>query len=439
MLLEQTSSRPIAKRAAVIITFYFQRDLMNLSGSQKQEQAVKERLEKELVPAFGLTPHPSQPQIWQNSTTRDSLYYFMPKNRAAHDTTVVQLALNAQEQEQSAASAWSQDLWYRLRDALNEPFLQGTIGYTLTYQAVLAPDALLSTLTYTDVVPHQEEHPLHLESAEDLAVLAVSDIAKGRVWLVKVPYQKGWFKPAIVYIAVCPEEVNDEFVKGALYGENTVLFMPDLIAHKSYHQIRQYQEYAKKAAYHEKVSVIRQMSRQFLAVPVANNKFRDFCAKKQQLTGDVALLDALRISLAKQRYNYNLHIKAEGETKIGHYHYQHMQVASDGLRLDIDEGQKILQAAESAIKLVETGLEKAEDKRQQLIGLAITVLSLVLAVPQLVDRHAAGALLALINGNITQKQIILLQLMGVQIFIIVLALLLIYLSLQVYKKWNGSK
>ncbi len=182
-------NRPVVKCAALIVTFYFQRDVITKPKKEgvtdqllAPEEVVKHCLEKEWVPTFGLQQHKSKPNISRHSATKTSLHYFTPTNRAANDTTIVQIAFNAKEQEQSAALAWFEDLWYRWRPALSETVQQNIIGYTLTFQANLEGGEL-SDLTFSDLLPKRNHRSLHPESPEELDELAVTDIEKGRVWL----------------------------------------------------------------------------------------------------------------------------------------------------------------------------------------------------------------------------------------------------------------
>jgi hypothetical protein len=43
-----------------------------------------------------------------------------------------------------------------------------------------------------------------------------------------------------VYLALCPSDKEEEFVRTVILGVDAALLMPDLITHKAYHQMRQY-------------------------------------------------------------------------------------------------------------------------------------------------------------------------------------------------------
>ncbi len=425
----------MANRAALIATFYYQRDLM---APLKPEDVVT-RLVEAWTPKLDLR---REGQRWRDPAEKVLLRHFTSIRRAAHDTTVVQVALNA-DQASEAATGWTQELRPRLQAILTEELLQGALGYTLTYQAVLTANHSLNEIRFADLLTESDSRFLHLKSEERLSPLAMTDIAGGRVWLLEIPIQDNGLKAATVYIAVCPQEANDQFVAGALYGPNAALFMPDLIAHKSYHQIRQYWGYEEEVGYGKKLATMRNTTVALLEANLhasATDNFDALVRDSHLLIGDVARLGALRISLAKQLYNYQPYAKTAQEGEIAAFHHAHMRTVTEELNLKVAEGQTVLQATDTAVHIVEARIEKAEEKRQQklesrqqLIGMILAVMGVAFAVPQLIDRVVAAALLDWYKGLETPGQYSVLQLVWVQggltiviAFFVVVLLLLIY-------------
>lgn len=415
----------LANRAALIATFYYQRDLM---GALKPSDVVT-RLVEAWTAKLDLR---REGQRWRDPAEKVLLRHFTSIRRAAHDVTVVQVALNA-NQASEAATAWTQELRPRLQAILTQELLQGALGYTLTYQAVLTANHSLNEIRFTDLLTESDSRFLHLESEEVLRPLAVTDIAGGRVWLVEIPIQNDGLQAATVYIGVCPQEANDQFIAGALYGPNAALFMPDLIAHKSYHQIRQYYGYEEEVEYGKKLVAMRETTVALLKANLdapATTNFKALVRDSHLLIGDVARLGALRISLAKQLYNYQSYAKATQEGEIIAFHHAHMRTVSEELNLKVAEGQTILQATDTAVHIVEARLDKAEQKRQQLMGSILAAMGIAFAVPQLIDSDAAAALLNWSKG--TTGQYSALELVGFQSLLIIMIIVLLFLLLKVY-------
>lgn len=468
--LNESSSDPmILNRAALIGTFYYQRDLieqikspsqqMGRDARNQREQANKRpdvvnRLIEHLTTVLELTK--TSANNFHNKTTKTLLRCFNPVRRAAHDIWVVQLALNAKDQTESAAEAWPLDLWLRLTGALNQELLQGAVGYTLIYQAVLTADISLNKLTLANLLPTKKNDSgllptnesynrlLHLWSLEKLRALAVTDILNGRVWLLDIPIHGDGLKAATIYVAVCPEKVNDQFVAGALYGPNAKLLMPDLIAHKSYHQIRQYRDYEKEIDYSQTLKGLRKTTVELLAAnqqPPATDKFDDLVRNSRLLIGGVARLGALRISLAKQLYNYKPYAKDAKDGQIVTFHHAHMQTVVEELKLKVEEGESVLKATDTAVNIIEASFKKAEEKhrkieakRQQLISVMLAVLGVALAVPKLIDEKRTDALWAWYEGADPEEYYKTLQLLGIQLLITtVIAVFVVLLIMAIYR------
>lgn len=371
-----------------VATFYFQRDLM----APLQPQDIVNRLLAEWKSKLNLIQDKSKPNRWHDPSTGTILRHFTPVRPAANDTFVVQLTLNAIDQNQSATKAWSQDLWLRLQPALRgKDLLQGALGYTLTYQAVLIgqQNTYLNDLKLTKLLPDSDSRRLHFLSLDKLDTLAITDIAGGCVWLVEIPIQGDGLKAATVYVAVCPEEANDEFVAQALYGPNAALFIPDLIAHKSYHQIRQYKGYDKEVKYSQSVTAMRKNTIALLESNQqvsATDRFEPLVNDSSLLISDIARLVPLRNSLNKQLYNYRPYVEAVKDkaglpqNDIFAYHHAHMQTGAEELRLKIEEGERVQRDTDTAVNIIRTRLEKAEQKHQKIKDHNIQLITIVVTL-----------------------------------------------------------
>ena len=65
------------------------------------------------------------------------------------------------------------------------------------------------------------------------------------------------------------------------------------------------------------------------------------------------------------------------------------------MELMVIEGRDVLEAASTALELARVQVEHAQEHRQQQISIMLAVLAVAFAVPQLIDRTAAGELLRL--------------------------------------------
>ena len=121
-----TLSSSVASESTLIATFYSRRDA-------KQTRALHAHLFRALAHVSQATAVPTD---WQDSGGNTFLHSFNPSAPSAHDTTVIQLALN---ESGVAIDAW-RTLRHRLEHIVDATVLEGIWGYTLIYQAVLAPN-----------------------------------------------------------------------------------------------------------------------------------------------------------------------------------------------------------------------------------------------------------------------------------------------------------
>src|SRR5215207_2249746 len=138
--------------AALIATFYGPRH-------EASTRLLHKRLYEALAPSSDIADVPSD---WQDPSGEAFLQGFEPP--AAHDTMVIQLALNASG---TAAVAWKRAR-QRLQKLLGVPNVPDAWwGYTLTYQAVTSSDAD-ADLILEELLPGVQR----LDSSETLRPLA---------------------------------------------------------------------------------------------------------------------------------------------------------------------------------------------------------------------------------------------------------------------------
>jgi len=77
-----------------------------------------------------------------------------------------------------------------------------------------------------------------------------------QLWLMDIPDDEGGSSAATVYAALSPLDKEDDMITQLLYGPGAALLMPDLIAHKSYFQMRQVTEEL-RMSYKEQLNDLR--------------------------------------------------------------------------------------------------------------------------------------------------------------------------------------
>lgn len=423
------SSAPVANDAALIVTFYYLRDP---SGQRDLTKPLMAHLKQEL----GLNQPDGNPKVW--------LERFNPVEKSAHDIRVVQLALNATDQLESADTAWV-NLSDRLGQLLSdEGFFSGMVGYTLVYQAVLKQriDPLFASLLPDKA--NRRKLLLGKPSAQVLKPLATTDTEYGRLWLLDIPLEQDGRQASAVYVAVCLEDANDDFVGSLLWGESATWLLPDLIAHKSYHQIRQYRGIVEaEVTFSQKLQQVRDTTLELLSdtsKQQGSDEFSQLSERSQSLISDMAKLGALRITLAKQQYNYS-QWPSNGAGDIITFHTTRIKANLKELELNLAEAETVLKATDTALNIMQTRLDKAQEGRQFWITTILTLLAIVLAVPQVIDRKVTDALWAWWDGNLTATTYNTLQLLGVQLSIIAagVALLLLLRLIVVFYRMRRNR
>lgn len=402
------SSARVANDAALIVTFYYLRDP---SGQRDLTEPLLTHLEQKL----GLNQPDGNGKVW--------LERFNPVEKSAHDVRVVQLGLNASDQVESADSAWVK-LSDRLGQLLsNEGLFSGMVGYTLIYQAVLKRG--MAPL-FERLLPDKANRNklLSRQAAQILKPLATTDTEYGRLWLLDIPLEQDGRQASAVYVAVCLEDANDDFVGQVLWGESASLLLLDLIAHKSYHQIRQYRGIVEgQITFSSKLQQARDTTLELLSdtsdtkKKKGSDEFKQLSERSQSLISDMAKLGALRITLAKQQYNYSQWLDEAQAGDIVTFHATRIKANLKELELNLAEAETVLKATDTALNIIQTRLDKAQEGRQFWMTMILALLGVGLAVPNLINREVADALWAWWDGDLTATTYNTLQVWGVQLLI----------------------
>ncbi len=329
---------------------------------------------------------------------------------AAHDTDVVEVAISTTGD--TAEAMWPA-FCARLQRVLDEARkIEHIWGYKLIYQAVVTEEGWLSEAQLEEEATQEGlrrlfAHARRLHDGNDsndsdvTYPLATSNVGSGHLWLTHLPLTEDGFNAATVYVALCSAASEDAFIEEVLLGVNARLLMPDLIAHKAYHQRRQYRqgnlkERIEQAADHMQgttMSLLSSDSTQF------NHQ-----AQLQQLTHDyyqfypvVLSLNELHISLQRHQHNFELWQPRSELGDINQFHHSHLITTLEELHLLINKSQNTLDAAKSTVEALQTQLHDAQATRQQHIETLLAFVGTAFAITQILDRDFTSAILAQMN------------------------------------------
>jgi len=440
-------SDPITKNAGVIVTFYCPRgEVSGLTQTLGQQLGL-------VRAKFGFAQ--------DLSASHQDIYlrHFDPV--AAYDTTIVQLALSETGDASSAWETLRQKLeQLNLSNILDEFVKNDAIwGYTLVYQAVLVEGATLDEQQFKHLLraarrpgsPKREDvevlahtrffgHVWDDFSQTSLAQLTLqqflSALSNGieiydarsfldsNLWLLDIPNEGDGIEAATVYIALSRPDKEDELISKILYGPSAALLMPDLIAHKAYHQKRQYaavldeetpdkktpdkktpdkktpdkktpDKKTLRKLYRKQIDDSHEIIDNLLGFSSTSDTINGQSGLDEQLKrlskaykvllGATPFFENLRLSLAQQVENYEWWKEQLGQGNLADYHYKQMQMAYREVDLLIGKGESTLNAIGTTRDLIQTQLDEAGAKREKRLELLIAFLGIALAVAQFVN------------------------------------------------------
>jgi hypothetical protein len=394
----------VANEAALIANFY---------GERGQLQTLVAHLIQSLVLA------PQGHDNYANEAAGAFLRHFDPPSASAHDTTIIQMALNTPGAAETA--------WKALREQLepilpNDDLLKHVWGYTLIYQAELAQD-VTSNDALTVLLPVARR--LHPELFERPQTLAESDLPGGRLWLIDIPLQGDGLQAATVYLALSQPNSNNRLVRDVLYNPVAALLMADLIAHKGYYEIRQYRLGGLDEQYRRKMAKLSThtdiLLHDLTQATVTAGQLDQLASEYGLLVSAVVHLDQLHVSLVRQESNCSWWRKQVGGGDVVEYHHRQLEDAAQELELLVAEGQHPLEAANTVVDMMRAQLDKQQEGQQQRIETLLTAAAAILSVLVLFDKETAKALLEFAG---VPQPIEIWPVLGVQVAFIVIASML---------------
>ena len=358
-----------------------------------------------------------------------------PDEAYAQDAAVVQLVCNEPRANRAALDSW-REMVVSLEQAFRDTFSKDVFGYTLTYQAVIS-DSTDNNISFSDLLATINLNQLletckrpNTETSKEVLAETFVLGEQGKVWLLDVPNvrrpTKGdHLEKGMVCLALSVESANDAMVSQVVYGKGALFFMPNLVAHKGYNQIRQYRLYNQEQDIRAQLTTIV------------------YDAKRQlKNIKTITLLNRLHISLNRQIYNYDVSRK-EAQNPVLAFHAAQLEAPLKEMELMIEEAAHVQRATDTAVLIMQTEV-------QEKFGTILAIVGVGLGISQVIDKSAADALLRLCSPYFAfvptlavNESYDRLLTLGVQLGIIVLAVMmltpLVFWLSNRYVAWKGGK
>ncbi|OQY27315.1 MAG: hypothetical protein B6244_11070 [Candidatus Cloacimonetes bacterium 4572_55] len=381
------------------------------------------------------------------------------------DSTIVQMAIEGKSGD--AAGDWP-ELIQLLQKAKLPSLLdkfaekESLWGYSVIYSAELLAEGLgdsshfnKETASLRSLARRPDLKPVTDNTDHTLVYSSLPLV--GHLWLMDIPNQNHGRESAIVYMALSLADKDSEMTEGYLLGNQAKLLIPDLIAHKAYHQKREYRGEPLKlygshlqklekamepmlSRVHEsedflsdpavKPSILqmvnskltRWMAEEILSQKigvqkrvtawVAKKNLDDLKEDYMRLLSATTYLEKLQISISQQIQNYKWWVKSVSLDTL-RYHNWHMDMGDKELGLQIRKGRNFLGAIHTAIELVQADQNIRQEQRENRIMAWIAVIGTALAATQIIDADAASAILDIFTAPAC-TDIVRLKQLGVQ-------------------------
>ena len=216
--------------------------------------------------------------------------------------------------------------------------------------------------------------------------------------------------------------------------------MADLIAHKSYYQMRQYRLGDLDKQYRDKMAALSRHTDYLLdnltQASVTEGQLDQLASEYGLLVSAVVHLNQLHVSLQRQQFNFNWWSKQTGSSDVVEFHHNQLEEGAQELELLVAEGQHPLEAANTAVDMMRARLDKQQEAQQQRIETILAAAAAILSVLVLIDKDTAKALLELVH---VPQPIGIWHELGVQLFFIVIFSLLALLMVNLSKRARRPK
>lgn len=388
-------------RAGIIINFYGRR------GKLKP-------LQKRIGIALNLVRAQGEHKDMSDDERGIHLYVADPPN--APDTSIIHLAVGDPNVEPAhdAETVWEK--WLRImQEADFNQILDEAVAETdEERQAVFWGYSLIFHAAFAPAIDPSQPPPALLKLArrpgqrqwEPVEPLAYSQLEGSHLWLLDTPNEGHGSQAASVYVALLPQDKEPILLTKLYYGRSALLLDPDLFAHKSYYQRRQFvglsaNDDSLRQKYKNQLITMPNLVAPLLGVTLANQtqtaanqteQLHQLNEAYTRLLFTTSLLNEPHLSLAEQKKNYEWYGRLFGQNNdVYEYHHQQIILLYEELGLLLDKGQTMLEAARTTTEMIQAKLSQKQAKQERITQAILAVVGLALACPQLVDPTAAQA------------------------------------------------
>lgn len=363
----------------IIATFYGKRSESGKSGFDT-------RLIKALCSHFDLTPNGDDD--WMDKKQRIFLRQFAPSTTP--DTSIVQLAIGDNGNIKTIFSSIIKEL----EEGVANYDWNSMWGYSLIF--LVQPSGRWNEKVADKLFQETVSVTKKLYGVTGNTDLVHADYPGGKLWLVDIPLKGDGKEASNIYTAICPKNDTKDFIVNHLYGPGASLLMPDLIAHKSYYEIRQYRMDEQKATFDSTIETMVNTSGAVLTsltsrrVQIHTKELADSYAP---LIAANAYLNRLRISIERQLINFNQWFEYSPQNSIFAFHRNYIEVAGLELDLMIKEADEALKSCQTTVGMIQTEIEKNRDNRQRRFENLLAIFGAILALGQIFNRDLTAELM----------------------------------------------
>lgn len=402
--------------------------LFNLYGPRG---AAFRGLEEDIARLFTLT---KTGMIYQGGEAGGEILLHAFDPVAAQDSTVIQLAVNAPG---PVEQAWEQ-AWAHLEPVVSLAEARKAWGISVVYQAewkdsprnsrAFAPE--FAGISLPGLPVGQRNH------------LAISLAKDGAAALVSCPDMGGQLLPGSVYLVLVPSGVDSQYLAENFLGPAARFILPDLICHKGYHQQAQWHNDIFLPQYRKRLEEMMDASHKAVLFQADGNELAKaleaLARTYEEMSITLAHMERLSVSLDRQLHNLAWWLDPPAGMEIFLHQQQRLQNAFAELGLAIREGRTVWEASQRAVAIVSTRLQAEQERRQERFTILLAILGVVLAVPQVIDREAAAAILHALGVIEAQSDPGVLFLLAAQLVILVTVGIVLAFALRLIlrRKWG---
>jgi hypothetical protein len=168
-------------------------------------------------------------------------------------------------------------------------------------------------------------------------------------------------------------------------------------------------------------------------------KLEDLARDYGYLVDTLSHLERLSVALARQLHNYGWWQRDSENDETLKYHHMFLDTSLVEIQLLTDEGKSALEAAGTAVKMVQAHLDTERQRQQETLNTILAILAVALALPQILDREVVHAILTEMGILVGDNPVGTVWLFWVQAVLILLVMVIAGLLVPLMKKIKRRK